>query len=61
MAIAGHDSVRVEASIDSLDGSAAKEVSILKDFFDTSQLLGIREQEISHRNARRNHSIHAGS
>lgn len=54
MAIAGHDSVRVEASIDFLDGYAAKEVNILKDFFDTSQLLGIREQETFHQNARRN-------
>lgn len=54
MATADHDSVRVEASIDFLDDYAVKEVNILKDFFDTSQLLGIREQETSHQNARRN-------
>lgn len=51
VAVASHHSDRVEASLDILDGYAAKEADLLKDFFDRSQLMGIREQETSHQNA----------
>lgn len=59
MAVAGHHSDRVEASVEFLDGYAAKGADLLKDYFDTSQLMDIKEQEASHQSAiEETHSIH---